>query len=408
MGEDEADNSGTDKGARMAKRRDRRSTIDDRQFASSDLLLPSSNVNRPSADAVGLGAWLASTSDTDAVDEMGLVEEMLELVDKEMTLEDRMDLSIFLYGVHEVMERMFTGEHWIVVDEGMYAPRVMHDENGEKLLVVGSVETGFKVSMKEVKGIVQELRNDEKVLREKYVRGSAVARKLSYRKALRDFLYEVKRVDPKGLKRNILRGMLIRQSVFEEGMSDAERERQIELLVTYLVNIQTVSPETTFYLGEEAKAYEDMIQRVLSAHDAEGFVRIGNPTESIVIVVDLPTSEFLEGIPADIEAIQPQGLPDWSVLLHPLLEGIAFTNPNTGVFDFEILDITQLESLREGRSRYSALPIEDEVTYLEIITREASPELRVNHRWIIALAIPTVELALQAIRMATREVSRSQ
>jgi len=369
----------------------------------------------------GLGARLADKDGRDPSrpagaqdDKSGAQDDILAVADfvesnalsRESFIESyREELAIFALGLYRAFKDRFGGAAELMIGRYAWGPKIVRDEiTGRKMLALSE----FRIALDEAREIAERHARQEKLLREKYIQGHAVALLLALRKEGREFESLAGKLDPFGLKRRVPAGFVIRRGVFEKELDEDVFEAHLRLLAVCLKVIHGRAPFVRFYL-EGFEKDSELIGRVLDRTGTRDVILTGPAKESVRIVADMPRARGLPELPAvhlDFEAVGRQGVPAWHELYQGILEAAAFADPEKRVLDFESYDAGILPDLIKRRNRRTAQPIEDTGTYLGLVSGRASLTTRMAHILRIVIPVP-VEYVLRSLKRSVLEVSRS-
>ncbi|MFT7636318.1 MAG: isopentenyldiphosphate isomerase, partial [Candidatus Omnitrophota bacterium] len=328
------------------------------------------------------------------------------------------ELPIFLYGLY-LQRNKFDGRHTLPLGSSLITPKALRDENGEITLYLMPVGTPldlspeetmlssiFFVKLNDARDLVQSYQHDTKVLEQKYVQGSAVAYQLELRSARRDFVNDKLGSKVFSSKRTVPKAVHILESAYSADMDALDIEQQLDLLIPTLKHIHQAAPEVTFYLDKRFAQRSSRVEYLLNKYKVNDFIHIGDPIE--LAVITLGSLEAGIGIHIDINPIEadeiPMGLA--SALYQGIVEATALVDIGTQKIDFDIVDEAVISELRRRRNQYLKDSIDDNITYLRILSGTAPKSLRQKFLWSIAQQIP-IEFIIQAAQRTIKYVQRS-
>ncbi len=329
------------------------------------------------------------------------------------------ELTMFLYELYIQHQAKFTGEYSLPLGSSVLRPKALHDENGEVVLYlmpVGIVHdlspeqlmarSIFSIKLDEARELVQRHQRDVKALEQKYIQGVAVAYQLELRSAQRDFEHDMLGPISVRSKRSVPKAVYISESTYSTDMNVLDIERQLDLLIPTLMRIHQAAPEVTFYLDKRFAKRSSRVQEILNKFKANDFIHLGDPIETAVIM--LGSLEGGVGIHIDINPIQvdeiPMGLA--SAIYQGIIEATVLVDPDTGLINFDVDDEGAITRLRQRRNQYLKDLIEDNTTYIRLLSGKASKALRQKFLWSIIQKIP-LEFALQAMQRTIQQVKTS-
>ncbi len=324
--------------------------------------------------------------------------------------DNREALAVFLGGVYEANKLKFDGRYRLVMGDEVLKPMLIEDKDGISYLTLkglGQTLREFKIPLDEARLITRNHRDDERTLREKYIRGSSVAYVLAQKEAGRNYSGFMKQYDPQGIISSIPKGIEIKSAIIDLDMDLATLDLQLRLMVQSLVNAHQSDGEVQFYFDEGFRKHEKLIHKILNEYRASDYIHIADSTESAVAVIDSLSNEAIEGIRVDVNKITSGDLPFYfsNAIYQGLMALNIFVNPETSALDFTQYNEQQVERLKNQHNHYSQNSIEDIREYISLL-RTLNINLRKQSIWNIAKAIP-VAYVLQALRRTLQTTQQS-
>lgn len=333
-----------------------------------------------------------------------LLESLRDFSSTEIKEKFKTELSIFLYGLYQANKSYFDGRHSIAIGSSVLSPELSRDDESNLILSL----SGFSVGLEEARTIANNHRENEKLLRQQYLQGSAIAYVLEQKELGREYQAFKHNFDRSDIRQSIPKGIQIKSNIFDPSMDRSALEQQLELLIVSLANIHKYAPNVNFYLDPQFIEHQEFINSLLRKHEVHAFISIGEATEDIIVTLDSLSLDVHQGVLVDVGQIQsnelPFGLSD--AIYQGLMEAEILTDPETGILNFSKYDPDELTRLRLRRNSNSEEPIESNEAYIEVLSGLASIIVRKTHIWTIARPIP-LEYALKAMRRTILEVSRS-
>ncbi|MFT5207131.1 MAG: hypothetical protein ACI9CF_000880 [Candidatus Omnitrophota bacterium] len=326
---------------------------------------------------------------------------LIDFSTEQMLVDYREELAIFAYGLYKANRYDLSEE--IALGRSLVAPKISYDALGNEVLNLGR----FSIGLDEAADIVASERLNQSQLRQKYIEGNAVMSVLSNRQAARDYQDFVRRYGHMSQKLN--KGIVIQSTIFDRDIDIYALDQHIELLILNLVQLHKVTPEVAIYLDSGFARHKDMILELLERHRVPNLINWEEPREGLVMSLGSMGKQNKGWLHTDISPIQANDIPqDFNQAIYQGLKGLhVFGSENGEGIDFENYSAGEVSRLREDYNAHALESINDNQTFIQILSGDASMRLRQKHAWTIAQAIP-IEYALRAMQRTIQAVSTSQ